>query len=158
MHPSNRPRLPPVLLPASSALPPSCGGWCLSFPSCLNPFPLSFLNDPRRRAVPPGSSSRPTKPVVRQTTRQGQTGPGFCFMIRHMDILKHDEAPRSVAPLIALYSILGFWLFYMIVVTLRRSEEHTSELQSPMSISSAVFCLKTNKPPPIQHLPTVKSH
>src|SRR3546814_299155 len=57
--------------------------------------------------------------VVRQTTRQGQTGPGFCFMIRHMDILKHDEEPRSVAPLIALYSILGFWLFYMIVVTLR---------------------------------------
>src|SRR3546814_16276350 len=40
-------------------------------------------------------------------------------MIRHMDILKHDEEPRSVAPLIALYSILGFWLFYMIVVTLR---------------------------------------
>src|SRR3546814_2514345 len=158
MHPSNRPRLPPVLLPASSALPPSCGGWCLSFPSCLNPFPLSFLNDPRRRAVPPGSSSRPTKPVVRQTTRQGQTGPGFCFMIRHMDILKHDEEPRSVAPLIALYSILGFWLFYMIVVTLRalvigweaqgemaRSEEHTSDLQSLMRISYAVFCLKKKK-------------
>src|SRR3546814_3818034 len=115
MHPSNRPRLPPVLLPASSALPPSCGGWCLSFPSCLNPFPLSFLNDPRRRAVPPGSSSRPTKPIVRQTTRHGQTGRGFCFMTRHMDILTHDEAPRSVAPLIALYSQLGFWLFYMIV-------------------------------------------
>src|SRR3546814_19125248 len=35
------------------------------------------------------------------------------------DLLKHDEEPRSVAPLIALYSILGFWLFYMIVVTLR---------------------------------------
>src|SRR3546814_1560736 len=99
--------------------------------------------------------------VVRQTTRQGQTGPGFCFMIRHMDILKHDEEPRSVAPLIALYSILGFWLFYMIVVTLRalvigweaqgemayrrRSEEHTSELQSLMRISYAVFCLKKKK-------------
>lgn len=31
-----------------------------------------------------------------------------------------DEAePRSVSPLLALYSILGFWLFYMVVVTLR---------------------------------------
>src|SRR3546814_10767060 len=29
----------------------------------------------------------------------------------------------------------------------RRSEEHTSELQSLMSISYAVFCLKTNKKP-----------
>src|SRR3546814_6853526 len=27
----------------------------------------------------------------------------------------------------------------------RRSEEHTSELQSPMRISYAVFCLKTKK-------------
>src|SRR3546814_19980578 len=119
MHPSDRPRLPPVLLSASSALPPSCGGCCLSWPSVLTSFPWSFLNYPRRRAVPPGSSSRPTKPIVRQTTRQGQTGRGFCFMIRHMDSLKHDEEPRSVAPLIALYSLLGFWLFYMIVVTLR---------------------------------------
>lgn len=31
-----------------------------------------------------------------------------------------DEAePRSVSSLLALYSILGFWLFYMVVVTLR---------------------------------------
>src|SRR3546814_8732319 len=31
-------------------------------------------------------------------------------------------------------------------VDLRRSEEHTSELQSPMSISYAVFCLKKKTP------------
>src|SRR3546814_10685604 len=30
---------------------------------------------------------------------------------------------------------------------LRRSEDHTSELQSLMRISSAVFCLKKKKPP-----------
>src|SRR3546814_8234080 len=30
-------------------------------------------------------------------------------------------------------------------VTVRRSEEHTSELQSLMRISYAVFCLKTKK-------------
>src|SRR3546814_1514121 len=35
--------------------------------------------------------------------------------------------------------------------TMRRSEEHTSELQSLMRISYAVFCLK-NKTKPTQHL------
>src|SRR3546814_1080926 len=33
----------------------------------------------------------------------------------------------------------------------RRSEEHTSELQSPMRISYAVFCLNKNKPYYIHH-------
>src|SRR3546814_7715311 len=32
------------------------------------------------------------------------------------------------------------------IVEPRRSEEHTSELQSLMRISYAVFCLKTNEP------------
>src|SRR3546814_1908147 len=34
----------------------------------------------------------------------------------------------------------------------RKSEEHTSELQSLMRISYAVFCLKTNKQLQITHL------
>src|SRR3546814_1644589 len=34
-----------------------------------------------------------------------------------------------------------------------RSEEHTSELQSLMRISSAVFCLKQQTTPPANHLP-----
>src|SRR3546814_5058933 len=33
-----------------------------------------------------------------------------------------------------------------------RSEEHTSELQSPMRISYAVFCLKKQKTQPAQHI------
>src|SRR3546814_3060746 len=33
-----------------------------------------------------------------------------------------------------------------------RSEEHTSELQSLIRISYAVFCLKKNKPNQLQHL------
>src|SRR3546814_5625534 len=42
------------------------------------------------------------------------------------------------------------------VVLAIRSEEHTSELQSLMCISYAVFCLKNNIPaiPPIPPLPT----
>src|SRR3546814_2257641 len=35
-----------------------------------------------------------------------------------------------------------------------RSEEHTSELQSLMRISYAVFCLKKKKPQKLHHLPT----
>src|SRR3546814_4643981 len=34
---------------------------------------------------------------------------------------------------------------YALLESLRRSEEHTSELQSLMRISYAVFCLKKNK-------------
>src|SRR3546814_7394446 len=39
--------------------------------------------------------------------------------------------------------------------TTGRSEEHTSELQSLMRISYAVFCLKKNKSTPITKTPTV---
>src|SRR5881275_3764477 len=38
------------------------------------------------------------------------------------------------------------------VVERRRSEEHTSELQSHGTISYAVFCLKQKKPKPSTHL------
>src|SRR3546814_4037907 len=37
------------------------------------------------------------------------------------------------------------WLFLAAVMDLYRSEEHTSELQSLMRISYAVFCLKKKK-------------
>src|SRR3546814_9970338 len=40
----------------------------------------------------------------------------------------------------------------------RRSEEHTSELQSLMRISYAVFCLKQNKQPHFTTTPTLTSH
>src|SRR3546814_10205092 len=36
-------------------------------------------------------------------------------------------------------------ILFLTYATLRRSEEHTSELQSLMRVSSAVFCLKHNK-------------
>src|SRR3546814_2593157 len=38
-----------------------------------------------------------------------------------------------------------------------RSEEHTSELQSLMRISYAVFCLKTKKTTQLQHISTYQS-
>src|SRR5881398_4169653 len=40
-----------------------------------------------------------------------------------------------------------------------RSEEHTSELQSPLNISYAVFCLKKKKKYSVRHLsPSVIRH
>src|SRR3546814_6737660 len=41
--------------------------------------------------------------------------------------------------------VVGTSLFQIIFVTANRSEEHTSELQSLMRISYAVFCLKKKK-------------
>src|SRR3546814_3311907 len=47
---------------------------------------------------------------------------------------------------IAGLSVLNTWLFFAIIAfVLVRSEEHTSELQSLMRISYAVFCLKKKK-------------
>src|SRR3546814_10116403 len=40
----------------------------------------------------------------------------------------------------------------------RRSEEHTSELQSLMRISYAVFCLKKKTPPNTRHITTANSN
>src|SRR3546814_3717735 len=42
------------------------------------------------------------------------------------------------------YAATGFWV-------VDRSEEHTSELQSLMRISYAVFCLKKKKKQPLHH-------
>src|SRR3546814_2366100 len=43
-----------------------------------------------------------------------------------------------------LHHLFGFWIAVPLFI-LSRSEEHTSELQSLMHISYAVFCLKKKK-------------
>src|SRR3546814_4635985 len=45
----------------------------------------------------------------------------------------------------ALMFFMGFFLDFIEIIFVVRSEEHTSELQSLMRISYAVFCLKTQK-------------
>src|SRR3546814_4172931 len=52
-----------------------------------------------------------------------------------MDPPKHDQQRKAVTPAVAPSNLL----------LLERSEEHTSELQSLMRISYAVFCLKKKK-------------
>src|SRR3546814_6091848 len=51
----------------------------------------------------------------------------------------------SVAGFSVPVFVLGYLLIYVFAVELKRSEEHTSELQSLMRISYAVFCLKKKK-------------
>src|SRR3546814_9724098 len=52
----------------------------------------------------------------------------------------------------AYFSGVGAFLTELFPTRLRRSEEHTSELQSLMRISYAVFCLKKKKPTKIKTL------
>src|SRR3546814_1875904 len=57
-------------------------------------------------------------------------------------------APRAIAGSLALAALFGVWALLTSPYEpkhLARSEEHTSELQSLMRISYAVFCLKKKK-------------
>src|SRR3546814_5512941 len=67
--------------------------------------------------------------------------------------ISEDELQRTVGPL-AQYVLRAstgnqFWMQQLGGAT--RSEEHTSELQSPMRISYAVFCFKKKKHTPVSH-------
>src|SRR3546814_1996553 len=62
---------------------------------------------------------------------QGRTQPGVA----------NTNATESSKSMLACAGIIATCLFYLIQ-NQRRSEEHTSELQSLMRISYAVFCLK----------------
>src|SRR3546814_6194026 len=71
------------------------------------------------RSLPDGTRETPARPAAPASPAS-------------LDILVVDNDPRIVEASIALLERLGH----------RRSEEHTSELQSLMRISYAVFCLK----------------
>src|SRR3546814_8259632 len=60
---------------------------------------------------------------------------------RRIFVIRYDgqPLPQDMVP-----SVLSFVIAFASAVVLR-SEEHTSELQSLMRISYAVFCLKKNK-------------
>src|SRR3546814_7908570 len=53
--------------------------------------------------------------------------------------LSRPESPLSLNP---IWLSVGFAVLASAFLTVKRSEEHTSELQSLMRISYAVFCLK----------------
>src|SRR3546814_1850520 len=67
-----------------------------------------------------------------------------CVLLRY-SVSNRIFAPRLAAAAISSGSIMFCGRSHMEVGLARRSEEHTSELQSLMRISYAVFCLKTKK-------------
>src|SRR3546814_6285589 len=71
----------------------------------------------------------PPSPVARLTRRRPRAKPGAlsCGSLGRRHVCGHDDGAKAT----------------------RRSEEHTSELQSLMRISYAVFCLKKKKKPNI---------
>src|SRR3546814_8177022 len=66
-----------------------------------------------------------------------QAPPGFCYAVKAPRFITHMHKLKDVAEPMELF--LGN------ARHLGRSEEHTSELQSLMRISYAVFCLKKKK-------------
>src|SRR3546814_9122628 len=68
------------------------------------------------------------------------------FVNASIDEVTHTLIEAILIVVVVIFLFLGSLRSVLIpVVTIPRSEEHTSELQSLMRISYAVFCLKKNK-------------
>src|SRR3546814_4534626 len=74
-------------------------------------------------------------------------GKGASFARAKLLAYIHENAPTRSADIVAAFKIAPRTATMALDAIERegRSEEHTSELQSLMRISYAVFCLKTNK-------------
>src|SRR3546814_5337620 len=99
----------------------------------------------RRR--PPGSTRTdtlfPSPPLFRSENLVRQTGQsGQDDGVRPGDAINGDRVEVGGA---RLFPALGRAVAPCLLATAHRSEEHTSELQSLMRISYAVFCLKKKK-------------
>src|SRR3546814_2204044 len=75
---------------------------------------------------------------------------GYVFLGLLSGVVEHhtpamDKAYGASLFYLLIYVFSTSLTFGLIVILSRRSEEHTSELQSLMRISYAVFCLKTKK-------------
>src|SRR3546814_3223088 len=93
-----------------------------------------FAIQPRDRG---GSGSGPNVLPASRRTGSGSSKPGTCAFVSS-GIAGDTTAGGSAQPILAMQSSV-------------RSEEHTSELQSLMRISYAVFCLKKKKQQKIQN-------
>src|SRR3546814_7958570 len=102
-----------------------------------------MLNDQNPRAAP-GSSSYSMNGLI--------AGGWLCRMCRNIRHQMCSHANRAHAwPSTSMRNTKGFVQVQVTYIRTNysgtgRSEEHTSELQSPMRTSYAVFCLKTNRP------------
>src|SRR3546814_1574598 len=83
--------------------------------------------------------------MIRRPPRSTRTDTLFPYTTLFRSIAIHDDVLSSCALRFFLYARPGMNVHSVVFQSLRvkhRSEEHTSELQSLMRISYAVFCLK----------------
>src|SRR3546814_4478456 len=107
--------------------------------------PLTGANEQKRRREPPPrdqTRARRTAPRVdrRPPARRGRRQ--SAGLARLDDPLRQYRRPQGAGPCSARSALLRPARDADGVGARRRSEEHTSELQSLMRISYAVFCLK----------------
>src|SRR3546814_3528966 len=71
---------------------------------------------------------------------------GLLYLAALFAVLAYVELGKEREPRIAIWTLaIASFLTLGALLSGARSEEHTSELQSLMRTSYAVFCLKTNK-------------
>src|SRR3546814_610698 len=108
-----------------------------------------ILSSPTQRILHPIHEKIPAFriPAHRIPSVEPQVSPRLDGLFRHAQILESDD-PRHARThqQLALFAIrhrfAGFRIGQLYLEPLVRSEEHTSELQSLIRISYAVFCLK----------------
>src|SRR3546814_2999607 len=74
--------------------------------------------------------------------RSTRTDTLFPYTTLFRSMTQSQVRKRMLRPRVLAYSFILLLIMVGFVVSLARSEEHTSELQSLMRISYAVFCLK----------------
>src|SRR3546814_10010377 len=75
----------------------------------------------------------------------GEPGRGFAIMMEELPRERLTIASRALGESQRAFELTVDYVKEREAFGQRRSEEHTSELQSLMRISYAVFCLKTKK-------------
>src|SRR3546814_1798685 len=85
--------------------------------------------------------------MIRRPPRSTRTDTLFPYTTLFRSQQDHADQCATAELLLANHRFVGFQRQHLIITTDHnwRSEEHTSELQSLMRISYAVFCLKKKK-------------
>src|SRR3546814_7161300 len=117
---------------------------------------LSVKINPEKIRDVIGKGGATIRALTEETGTQIDIGDDGTITISSADLDKAREAERRIKELTAdvevgqeyegpVLRLLDFGAIVQVLPGRDRSEEHTSELQSLMRISYAVFCLKKNK-------------
>src|SRR3546814_8100240 len=107
-----------------------------------DPLTYSASSDARNAATPAISSGLPRRGTLFSLRKPSSTS-GVIQASRAGVWIRPGTIPLQRIP--CLPKVVAMVLIYQFTMALERSEEHTSELQSLMRISYAVFCLKKKR-------------